>query len=288
MVAVSLLFFLMLSWSVGNLVNTMPYIYGGGEEKEEFEMGEVETGGGMTVDFPVFKLIYYVFIGTLVVMSVLAVFFAVVQKDKSMFVKLGATAVGCGIGAAFFVIASMMGDMNLTREEVNQTASEAGASNGGGFTGIAGSSMGMIVLMVLVIGIFTLFAYQGAKSYLNKNVEIKKDEEIQEQFSNTIDETVEELYSGKDVRSTIIRAYQKMCRTLEDTGVSQDESLTPREFKNRVTGRLDVSNKSISDMTAVFEEARYSRHEMGDNDRRRALDNLEALQKEMEEDPDGR
>ena len=287
MVAVSLLFFLMLSWSVGNLVNTMPYIYGGGEEQEEFEMGEVETGGGMSVEFPVFKLIYYVFIGTLVIMSILAVFFAVVQKDKSMFVKLGATAVGCGIGAAFFVIASMMGDLNLAREEVNQTASEAGGTSGGGFTGIAGSSMGTIILVGLVVGIFTLFAYQGAKSYLNKNVEIKKDEEIQEQFSETIDRTVEDLYSGKDVRSTIIRAYQKMCRTLEDTGVSQDESLTPREFKNRVTGRLDVSKKSISDMTAVFEEARYSRHKMGEKDRRRALKNLEALQKEMEGDTDG-
>lgn len=284
MVAVSLLFFLMLSWSVGNLVHTMPYIYGGGEVEEEFDLGEAETGGGLVVvDFPIFKMFLYGVIGTTVVLSALAIFFAVVQKDKSLAVKAGAAAVGASIFIIILLGAGMIGDPGIGGQDVNETAAEAGSGGGGSgmFTGIAGSSLGIIILVGLVMGIFSLFAYQGAKSYLNKNVTIKKDEDIQEQFSSTIDQTVEDLYSGKDVRSTIIRAYQKMCRTLEDSGVSQDDDMTPREFKNQVMGRLDVSKEAISDMTTVFEEARYSRHQMGDSDRKRALDNLERLRGEI-------
>lgn len=135
---------------------------------------------------------------------------------------------------------------------------------------------GVVLLPILIIALVLLFFYSDIKRLFRpQKVEEK---EVEEEFSKTVKDAIEDLYKGKDVRSTIIRCYQKMCLILEDSGITNEDFITPREFENKALDKLDVSERTIKDLTGTFEEARYSNHHLGEEKRKRALRDLHNLQ----------
>ncbi|GEM_PF-6837079 len=97
--------------------------------------------------------------------------------------------------------------------------------------------------------------------------------------TRTIDRTLEKLYRGEDVQSTIIRCYIEMCYHLEEQGVSDQQFLTSREFRSKALEKLDIPSELLYNLTAMFEEARYSTHPMGDQEKKEAIENLQRLKK---------
>ncbi len=107
--------------------------------------------------------------------------------------------------------------------------------------------------------------------------EKKKEDEIEESLSSTLDKAIDELHEGEEIRSTIIRCYREMSHILETSGAQNDDFKTPREFKDETIKKIPVQEEVISDITYLFEEARYSPHQLGENKRDRALQHLEKL-----------
>lgn len=106
-------------------------------------------------------------------------------------------------------------------------------------------------------------------------------EKVEDSLSSTLTKAIDELHDGENVRSTIIRCYKEMSNILEKSGAQNKDFKTPREFKDETIQKLPFQEDVISDITYLFEEARYSPHQLGENERDRALEHLKKLKEDL-------
>lgn len=72
-------------------------------------------------------------------------------------------------------------------------------------------------------------------------------------------QALEELQRGGELHDVILRCYAEMCAALEaQRGVLRPQASTPREFQNQLLA-LGLPAAPVSDLTGLFERARYSR-----------------------------
>lgn len=80
---------------------------------------------------------------------------------------------------------------------------------------------------------------------------------IRNKVNNQLRQAVEKLKSGQPPENTIIQCYMTLCDLLASHhGISREESMTPREFEEKL-GLLGWEIDAISDLTRLFEQARY-------------------------------
>lgn len=151
----------------------------------------------------------------------------------------------------------------------------------GGYIETAFGGFGTLMLIILVGGIIAYLLVQRVVPIIRSSPEEEDEKELEDQLSSTMDRAVTELREGKDVHSTILRCYQKMCLILEKEGAKNFEFMTPREFERQAMRTLDVSTSKITDIRKVFELAKYSNYRLGDEERDRALKSLKELREEL-------
>ncbi len=280
MIGISILLILCTSWIMGNLLLITPEKtgtakWGPGEE------GEPAGAGGFWIPKDVMYNAWYVI---LAVMIGITLIFLPLTSSDNIKVQLAA-----GVGAIILYI--ILGFSAITGASIMPNIWGGEGLGQGLFwkTGEGGAvsakgGLGIMALMILTLTIVTIVAVQR---FRGREEEEEEEEELEEQFSRTIDRTIEDLHEGEDVRSTVIQCYQKMCYFLEMEGIDIEENLTPREFKNKTTNLLPITKKTISDLTYTFEEARYSSHQLGNSTREKALNDLKVLRGELEEGENG-
>jgi hypothetical protein len=90
-----------------------------------------------------------------------------------------------------------------------------------------------------------------------------------------------DLESERDPRRAVQRAYARMEETLGAIELSRARDETPTEFTARVLRVLGVSAAAASDLTDLFEIARFSDHPLGEDDRRRAIASVRRVEAEV-------
>jgi hypothetical protein len=90
-----------------------------------------------------------------------------------------------------------------------------------------------------------------------------------------------DLESERDARVAVQRAYACMEESLGSIELSRAPDETPTEFTARVLRVLGVSAAAASDLTGLFEIARFSDHPMDDDDRRRAIASVRRVEAEV-------
>jgi hypothetical protein len=90
------------------------------------------------------------------------------------------------------------------------------------------------------------------------------------------------LVTGDEYRMIIFDAYRKMCGHLARFGYTREEHVTPREFSRALKLALPLDTRSIRMLTRLFEEARYSDHEMGEPGRQAAIESLRYIEAELD------
>ncbi len=128
------------------------------------------------------------------------------------------------------------------------------------------------------IGIIT-FAIMGA---FKRKVERKKEKFEKKEYREYVERAIYHVKIGEDVRGSILRAYKEMENMMRRKGIVDREYYTPREFKNFALSKLNLSVKPVENLTKLFEFARYSSHEMREEDREIALSSLEMIKNELE------
>ncbi len=275
-VLIGILLLLLTCWAIGNLLNAYPYVFTGGEKTPDLIAPASESGGsdGSTVvQFP-FKIAFYIFISSLVVASAAAVY--EFTKDKEEAFEMGVKLLGYVFGGIVFIIMLKLLPFikSFTSIFPGGTFYYANYSN----------TLALLIPIVILMLIVYIYIFKKANTYVVNKLKTEKEKlegGMREKITSDVEETIDELHQGKDVRSTIIRSYQRMCNTLEERGLKDNDSMTPREFRRLAVKKLRIDSSIISDMTKTFEEARYSVHELGDEDRRRALSGLNKLKKEI-------
>lgn len=228
----------------------------------------------------------FVYFATIVFcVSVIALSFYMYRTEKWMDIQTGAVIV--------IILIVLLLNLFIYHQGVGgpESVLPVPETNGGGtfFSGggrvseVVLENKGTLILTILSSTIVGILVFTNLKSYFtsDKTEELEKDFEVD--MSSTVEEAIRGLYKGKDVNSTIIRCYQNMCYILEESGVSNDAFITPRELQKKTVSELNVSEGAISDLTKLFEKGRYSIHAMDEDDRKRAIKDLKRLKKEIED-----
>ncbi len=157
-----------------------------------------------------------------------------------------------------------------------------------------------IIIFISLVGVFLgLYLYFNIKERRTKRSSVALDhmerealleadqedgkteeEELEESLTSTLDKAISGLDEGDEVRSTIIRCYREMSQLLEKKGAKNESFMTPREFKNETIDEIPMFKKIISEITFLFEEARYSPHRLREKDRDIVLSHLKKLKEE--------
>lgn len=157
--------------------------------------------------------------------------------------------------------------------------------------------VGFILLLSLLSLLFSIYIYlkfgerrmDKEKGNLNISTfenDIYSEEGIEKQtiedsLTSTLDRAITDIDEGEDIRSTIMKSYHEMSRLLEDEGAKNDDSMTPREFKAEIIQKIPAAENLVSDITFLFEEARYSPHELEERDKKQVIQQLEELKGEL-------
>ena len=92
-----------------------------------------------------------------------------------------------------------------------------------------------------------------------------------------VDAALQPLGEPADPRAAVIESYARMEQVLAARRLGRREPEAPREYLQRVLGELGVPEASLTSLTELFEEARFSRHPIPESASREAASELRAL-----------
>ncbi len=141
----------------------------------------------------------------------------------------------------------------------------------------------LIIFGLIVVVATALFfggirkAYEWARDeYTPYNAEVAKREALR-----VVQKTVATLKLSGDYREAILRCYRQMCQVLSNHGFNISLQETAREFSENISHKLELGGDAITSLTFLFEEARYSDHQIDDSKRTVAVNQLESLERSL-------
>ncbi|MCS7056402.1 MAG: DUF4129 domain-containing protein [Thermoflexales bacterium] len=88
---------------------------------------------------------------------------------------------------------------------------------------------------------------------------------------------LDELESGADLGSVVIRCYRDMTRVLQqERGIAREVAMTPSEFEQMLRGK-GLPQAAVQQLTRVFEDVRYGGQPAGEREERLAKESLAAI-----------
>jgi hypothetical protein len=101
-------------------------------------------------------------------------------------------------------------------------------------------------------------------------------------LGEALDESLEDLRNEPDARRAVIAAYARMERALAASGLPRRAAEAPLEYMTRILrDLLRASAASVSRLTALFERAKFSTHEIGPDLKEEAIEALLAVREEL-------
>jgi hypothetical protein len=105
---------------------------------------------------------------------------------------------------------------------------------------------------------------------------------LESAIAQAIEEGMETLTAESDPRRAVVRAYAVMERALARRGWPRRPWEAPLEYLERVLFSAPIGPREASELTQLFEVARFSEHTIDEAIRQRALDALLAIRGQLE------
>ena len=110
---------------------------------------------------------------------------------------------------------------------------------------------------------------------------LPKDWAVTEVLSDVLEETLDDLRAKPDPRRAVIAAYARMERSLAAHGIARRRFEAPHEYLHRVLSEVSGGRLAATRLTALFERARFSPHEVDENMKASAIEAIESLQADL-------
>jgi uncharacterized protein DUF4129 len=110
---------------------------------------------------------------------------------------------------------------------------------------------------------------------------LPKDWAVTEALSEVLEETLDDLRAEPDPRRAVIAAYARMERSLAAHGIPRRRFEAPHEYLSRVLAEVSGGRLAATRLTALFERARFSPHEVDENMKASAIEAIESLQADL-------
>ncbi|RAH15662.1 MAG: hypothetical protein CMB56_002275 [Methanobacteriota archaeon] len=109
----------------------------------------------------------------------------------------------------------------------------------------------------------------------------RRKQDVLDEIASIFSYTAELLAHGDEIRESIFHCYEDLCKVLTKHGYLRRDFETVREFEMALRSALPIRDSFLIELDNVFEEARYSRHELNSQDALRAQSALEGVQSEL-------
>jgi hypothetical protein len=144
----------------------------------------------------------------------------------------------------------------------------------------SGSRWGLIILGGAVL--LVILGVAAATRPVAEPEEVMEND-APERLTGVIDAMLIELEESTDPRKVVIGAYARMERALTIAGVPRRVSEAPLEYLARSLRRLNVSRPAVTRLTALFELARFSEHDIHREMGNEAITALSDIRNELSE-----
>ncbi len=104
---------------------------------------------------------------------------------------------------------------------------------------------------------------------------------VPEELLASAQERIRLLETG-DPRNAIVAAWLNLETSAAAAGLPRDPAETSTEYTERVLATWDVDRTRIDDLATLYREARFSRHPLGEDHRRRAIADLHVLHADLD------
>ncbi|MGE5689700.1 MAG: DUF4129 domain-containing protein [Pseudomonadota bacterium] len=104
---------------------------------------------------------------------------------------------------------------------------------------------------------------------------------LSDRVAGALGAPLDDLRSEPDVRRAIVAAFRRLEVVLEAAGAPRSVGEAPLEYVDRVLADLDVPPEPTAALAALFEQAKFSLHPLGERERDAAIDALEAVREAL-------
>ena len=141
----------------------------------------------------------------------------------------------------------------------------------------------VIVVAALIFAVSCFILLAGLKLAITTREKAPDDSQdiLKMEAAQVVQQTISKLETTKEYHEIILQCYKRMCKALSNAGLNVEPTQTAREFAESDSVKLRVGDEAVRGLTFLFEEARYSNHEILEAKRAEALKRLESLQRAL-------
>ena len=138
-----------------------------------------------------------------------------------------------------------------------------------------------IAIAALVVGGAWLF-YVWRSRKKRTAVPLELESTVADDFATSIGEAIDDLEAEPDTRLAVIAAYARMEAVLARNGLKRRPSETPVEYLRRILLGLTARGDSVSRLTSLFEQAKFSRHTIDASMKQDAIGALREIRDDLQ------
>lgn len=127
------------------------------------------------------------------------------------------------------------------------------------------------VAVAIVVATTGWFAYRWQQRKKRTLVPLELQGTVAEDFAASMSGAIDDLEAEPDARRAVIAAYARMEGVLARHGLRRRPSETPVEYLRRILLDLTSRRDAVRRLTELFEEAKFSRHEIGESHKLEAI-----------------
>jgi hypothetical protein len=113
-------------------------------------------------------------------------------------------------------------------------------------------------------------------------VPLDRERTVAEDFAASIGDAIDDLEAEPDARRAVIAAYARMEAVLARNGLRRRPSETPVEYLRRILLGLKARGDPVSRLTSLFEQAKFSRHDIDASMKQDAIGALREIRADLQ------
>ena len=113
-------------------------------------------------------------------------------------------------------------------------------------------------------------------------IPLDREQTVAEDFELSIGDAIDDLENEPDARRAVIAAYARMETVLARSGLKRRPSEAPVEYLRRILLGLTSRGDSVSRLTSLFEQAKFSRHEIDASMKQDAIGALREIRDDLQ------
>jgi Domain of unknown function (DUF4129) len=138
-----------------------------------------------------------------------------------------------------------------------------------------------VAIAVLAVGGGWLY-YTWRARKRRRTIPAGQEQTVAEDLAASIGDAIDDLEAEPDARRAVIAAYARMEAVLARNGLRRRPSETPIEYLRRILLGLTARGEPVRRLTALFEQAKFSRHEIDATMKHDAIEALRDIRSDLQ------